>query len=80
MIYVYFSEGESFNHVAALMYALEDISHKRAEGLDACTSGHKWKEPRKRRLSLKKAQDLLFKKHKLMMNVKMNMYSNQSPK
>ncbi|XP_060600610.1 uncharacterized protein LOC132754041 [Ruditapes philippinarum] len=64
MIYVYFSEGESFNHVAALMYALEDISHKRAEGLDACTSGHKWKEPRKRRLSLKKSQDLLFKKHK----------------
>jgi len=65
MIYVYFSEGESCNHVAALLYALEDISHKRAEGLDACTSGHnKWKEPRKRRLSPKKSQDLLFKKHK----------------
>ncbi|XP_060589858.1 uncharacterized protein LOC132745041 [Ruditapes philippinarum] len=40
-------EGESCNHVAALLYALEDISHKRSEGLDACTSGHnKWKEPR----------------------------------
>jgi len=59
MIYVYFSEGKSCYHVAALLYALEDISHKRAEGLDECTSGHnKWKELR---LSPKKSQDLLFK-------------------
>jgi len=62
VVYVYFSEGESCIDVAALLYALEDISHKRAEGLDECSSGHnKWKEPRKRRLSPTKSQDLLFK-------------------
>lgn len=56
-------EGEACNHIAALMYAVSDISEKKKDGLLAPTSEKcKWNNPRKRKLSPKKAQDIKFKK------------------
>ncbi|KAL5010353.1 hypothetical protein ScPMuIL_012658 [Solemya velum] len=58
-------EGESCNHIAALLYALIDITDKKKDGLDSSTSAPcKWNMPRKRKLSPRKAQNLIFKKHK----------------
>ncbi|XP_046568875.1 uncharacterized protein LOC124277269 [Haliotis rubra] len=58
-------EGESCNHVAAVLYALVDISEKKLEGLHASTSQEcKWNQPRKRKLSPVKSQDMTFTKHK----------------
>lgn len=60
-----FRDGESCNHIAGLMYALVEMTEKRAHGLDAVTSSEcKWNKPRKRRLTPKKSQELVFKKHK----------------
>ncbi|XP_041378712.1 uncharacterized protein LOC121390960 [Gigantopelta aegis] len=58
-------EGESCNHIAALLYALVDISTKKKDRLQSSTSTTcKWIQPRKRHLSPQKSQDLVFKKHK----------------
>ncbi|XP_053391673.1 uncharacterized protein LOC123543053, partial [Mercenaria mercenaria] len=62
-------EGESCNHVAALMYALVDVSEKKKEGLHAVTSKEcLWNQPRSRKLSPKKVNDLVFKKQKFNTN------------
>ncbi|WAQ94386.1 LOW QUALITY PROTEIN: hypothetical protein MAR_006857, partial [Mya arenaria] len=58
-------EGESCNHVAALLYALVDIGSKQKDGLNAPTSTKcKWKQPRKRKISPQRYQHLVFKKLK----------------
>ena len=62
-IFIYFLfcrlEG-SCNHVAALLYALVDITDYKLKGLDAATSKQcAWNIPRKRRLSPKKASDVV---------------------
>ncbi|XP_041376830.1 uncharacterized protein LOC121389299 [Gigantopelta aegis] len=58
-------EGESCNHIAALLYALVDISRSQIDGMHASTSMKcKWNEPRKRRLSPNRVEDIVFKKHK----------------
>ena len=60
-----FSEGESCNHIAAVLCGLTDITEKKKEGLHASTSNTcKWNQPRKRKLSPKKSQDITFKKCK----------------
>ena len=62
---LFFREGEACNHISALLYALIDISEKRSEGLNSSTSNPcKWNQPRKRKLSPKRAEQLSFKKHK----------------
>lgn len=56
--------GESCNHIAALMYAVADISSKKKDGRLACTSQQqKWHIPRKRKISPKKVQDINFRKY-----------------
>ncbi|KAL5010709.1 hypothetical protein ScPMuIL_013014 [Solemya velum] len=56
-------KGEGCNHVAALLYAIADITGKKEDGKLAPTSVKcKWNNPRKRKLSPKKSQDLVFKK------------------
>ncbi|XP_052783103.1 uncharacterized protein LOC128219335 [Mya arenaria] len=58
-------EGESCNHVAALLYALVDIGSKQKDGLNAPTSTKcKWNQPRKRKISPQRSQHLVFKKLK----------------
>ncbi|WAR06926.1 hypothetical protein MAR_016884 [Mya arenaria] len=53
-------EGESCNHVAALLYALVDIGSKLKDGLNAPTSTKcKWNQPRKRKTSPQRSQHLL---------------------
>ncbi|KAK6186542.1 hypothetical protein SNE40_008562 [Patella caerulea] len=55
-------EGESCNHIAAFLHGLVDISDKKA---DASTSKEcKWNQPRKRKLSPQRSQNITFKKHK----------------
>lgn len=62
--YFFFRKGETCNHVAALLCALVDISTQKADGTLSSTSQQcKWNQPRKRRLSPKKSQDLNFTKH-----------------
>lgn len=59
-----FSEGEACNHIVALLYAVADISEKNKEGKLAPTSQRcKWNNPRKRKLSPKKAEHVTFVKH-----------------
>ena len=61
--FLFFREGESCHHVAALLYALVDITSKQKDGLTAPTSTKcKWNQPRKRKQSPKKSQNLVFKK------------------
>ncbi|XP_069104831.1 uncharacterized protein [Argopecten irradians] len=49
--------GESCNHIAGLLYALVDITDKKASGDLAATSKPcKWNQPRKRKLSPQKAE------------------------
>ncbi|XP_060557441.1 uncharacterized protein LOC132717883 [Ruditapes philippinarum] len=56
-------EGEGCNHVAALLYAIADITEKKRDGKLAPTSMKcTWSNPRKRKLTPKKSQDLTFKK------------------
>ncbi|XP_021373558.1 uncharacterized protein LOC110463357 [Mizuhopecten yessoensis] len=51
--------GEACNHIGALLYALVDITDKKEDGLLACISLKcSWNNPRKRRLSPKKAVDI----------------------
>ncbi|XP_052246982.1 uncharacterized protein LOC127855443 [Dreissena polymorpha] len=58
-------EGESCNHIGALLYAVKDISNKVQDGKHSSTSQKcKWSNPRKRKLSPKKSQSVIFKKHK----------------
>ena len=58
--------GESCNHIAALMYAVADITSKRKEGKLACTSiQQKWHVPRKRKISPKKAEQVNFRKYEV---------------
>ncbi|XP_069133552.1 uncharacterized protein [Argopecten irradians] len=57
-------QGEACNHIVALLYAIADISEKKREGKLAPTSQKcKWNNPRKRKLSPKKAEQLTFNKH-----------------
>ncbi|KAL5022014.1 hypothetical protein ScPMuIL_001169 [Solemya velum] len=57
-------KGESCNHIAAVMYALVDISDKKSEGKLASTSQkQKWNVPRKRKISPKKVQNVKFRKY-----------------
>ncbi|KAK3106389.1 hypothetical protein FSP39_018991 [Pinctada imbricata] len=54
-------EGEACNHIGAMLYALEDVSKRKADGTLSSTSAPcKWNNPRKRKLSPKKAQELKF--------------------
>jgi len=54
-----FREGEGCNHIAALLYAIADITEQKRDGKLAPTSMKcKWNNPRKRKLSPKKSQDL----------------------
>ena len=63
-IFLHRIEG-SCNHVAALLYAMVDITAHKKEGLDASTSNLcKWKMPRKRKLSPRKSCDLVSTKCK----------------
>lgn len=63
-ILISFSEGEACNHIAALLYAIADITEKKINGKLAPTSQKcKWNNPRKRKLSPKKAENVLFRKH-----------------
>ncbi|XP_069110245.1 uncharacterized protein [Argopecten irradians] len=56
-------QGEACNHIAALLYAISDIAEKKREGKLAPTSTKcKWNNPRKRKLSPKKSQDIKFRK------------------
>ena len=58
--------GESCNHIAALMYALADITMKKKDGKLACTSvQQKWHVPRKRKISPKKVQNINYRKYDL---------------
>ncbi|KAK7502268.1 hypothetical protein BaRGS_00006632 [Batillaria attramentaria] len=55
----------SCNHVAALLYALVDVTDTKIKGIDASTSKTcKWKQPRKCRLSPKKAFEMPSMKNK----------------
>ena len=57
-----FRLGEACNHIAALMYAIADISQRKKDGTLAPTSEKcKWNNPRKRKLSPQKAQDKISK-------------------
>ncbi|XP_060085312.1 uncharacterized protein LOC132564697, partial [Ylistrum balloti] len=57
-------EGEACNHIAALLYAIADVTEKKINGKLAPTSQKcKWNNPRKRKLSPKKAENVLFRKH-----------------
>lgn len=63
LLYFFFSEGEACNHISALTYAIADISQKKKDGKLAPTSEKcKWNNPRKRKLSPQKAQDIKFRK------------------
>ncbi|KAK7507753.1 hypothetical protein BaRGS_00000718 [Batillaria attramentaria] len=56
----------SCNHVAALLYALVDVTDTKIRGMDASTSKTcKWKQPRQRRLSPKKACEMPSAKRKM---------------
>ncbi|XP_033728272.1 uncharacterized protein LOC117317556 [Pecten maximus] len=56
--------GEACNHISALLYALEDITKKKKDGTLSSTSQKcKWNNPRKRKLSPKKVQDMKFHRH-----------------
>ncbi|KAK7477395.1 hypothetical protein BaRGS_00031371 [Batillaria attramentaria] len=56
----------SCNHVAALLYALVDVTDTKIRGMDASTSKTcKWKQPRQRRLSPKKACEMPSVKRKM---------------
>ncbi|XP_045202652.2 uncharacterized protein LOC123556116 [Mercenaria mercenaria] len=56
-------ESEGCNHIAAFLYALVDITEKKKNGTLAPTSVKcKWNNPRKRKLTPKKSQDLDFQK------------------
>ncbi|KAL5016933.1 hypothetical protein ScPMuIL_006522 [Solemya velum] len=58
-------DGESCNHIAALLYALVDVTNRKKDGLHSSTSAPcKWNMPRKRKLSPRKAQHIVFKKQK----------------
>ncbi|KAH3824740.1 hypothetical protein DPMN_126593 [Dreissena polymorpha] len=58
-------EGEACNHIASLMYGLIDITEKKKEGSNASTSKQfLWNQPRSRKLSPKKANEVVFKKQK----------------
>lgn len=64
-MFLFFSLEGSCNHVAALLYALVEITAHKQKGLDAATSSEcKWKVPRKRRLSPKKASSLVPEKRR----------------
>ncbi|XP_033744326.1 uncharacterized protein LOC117330213 [Pecten maximus] len=55
--------GESCNHVAGLLYGLVDITEKKQSGELAPTAEPcKWSQPRKRKLSPKKAEQMKFRK------------------
>ena len=57
----FFRKDEACNHVAALLETLVDVTNKKKDGTLASTSTKcKWNNPRKRKLSPKKAQDLNF--------------------
>ncbi|XP_052818004.1 uncharacterized protein LOC128244025 [Mya arenaria] len=56
-------EGEGCNHIAALLYGIADITEKKKDGKLAPTSVKcKWNNPKKRKLTPKKSQDLTFQK------------------
>ena len=60
-----YREGEACNHIAALLYALVDITEKKRDGLHSSTSKEcLWNRPRSRQLSPRKAEQLVFKKQK----------------
>ena len=63
-IFLFYSRDEgSCNHVAALLYAVVDITVWKRDGLDASTSKKcLWNNPRKRKLSPKSSYDLCNKK------------------
>ncbi|XP_033745803.1 uncharacterized protein LOC117331294 [Pecten maximus] len=55
--------GESCNHVAGLLYGLVDITEKKQSGELAPTAEPcKWSQPKKRKLSPKKAEQMKFRK------------------
>ena len=55
--YVFFRKDDC-NHVVALLETLVDVTNKKKDGTLASTSSKcKWNNPRKRKLSPKKAQD-----------------------
>ena len=61
--YLFFRLGEACNHIGALLHALVYVTEKKKDGLLASTSSKcAWNNPRKRKLSPKKASELLLKK------------------
>lgn len=55
-ILIFFRLGEACNHIGALLHALVDVTDKKKDGLLASTSNEcAWNNPRKRKLSPKKA-------------------------
>ncbi|XP_046550035.1 uncharacterized protein LOC124259864 [Haliotis rubra] len=55
--------GEACNHIAALCHCLVDVTTRRKAGTTSCTSQPcKWNNPRKRKLSPKRSQDVNFRK------------------
>ena len=62
---LYSRTDEACNHVAALLETIVDITNKKKDGTLSSTSRKcKWNNPRKRKLSPKKAQDLTFSRKK----------------
>jgi hypothetical protein len=79
-MFICFSEGEACNHIAALLWCLVDVTIKKADGTLASTSSQcKWNQPRKRKLSPKKAEDIHFRKVMKSATSKMTNYNHFSP-
>ena len=58
------SLGEACNHIAALLFAIEDYAKVTSEGEISCTSlPCEWNRPRKRKLSPKRISNLQPVKH-----------------
>jgi len=65
LIFFSYREGKACNHIAALLYTLVDITEKKKDGLHSSTSKESLlNRPRSRKLSPRRAEQLVFKKQK----------------
>ena len=75
----FFRKDGACNHVAALLETLVNITNQKKDGTLSCTSQKcSWNNPRKRKLSPKKAQDLNFSR-KSVLNKKLQLNDEVKP-